>query len=264
MLRGMSLETWKTERSAAWGSAPFDRVVHQLAPVHEHLVASLVPRAGERWLDVATGTGAVALRAARAGARVTGLDFAPELLETATRLAAADGLEISFDRGDAERLPYEDESFDVVSSSVGLIFAPQHAPPLRSSPECCRRAGALESPRGARTRAGPSWPSSVLRRRTRPAIRTTGVARSTPRRFWEMPSSFDSRRANARSSASRRRGVWELVSSSVGPMKTLVATLDDERRETLRQAELEHLREFDDGNGVHRPQAYLLVLGERR
>jgi len=66
----------------------------RFAPIHDHLVARLAPRRGERWLDAGTGTGtgAVARRAALAGARVTGLDLAPVMIETARRLAAEEGL----------------------------------------------------------------------------------------------------------------------------------------------------------------------------
>jgi len=102
------------ELKEVWGSAPWERVAPQLAPVHEHLIRALRPRPGLRWLDVGTGTGALATLAARAGADVTGLDLAPKLIETARRLAAEEGLEIGFEVGDAEVLPVEDASFDGV------------------------------------------------------------------------------------------------------------------------------------------------------
>jgi ubiquinone/menaquinone biosynthesis C-methylase UbiE len=68
-----------------------------MSPVHDALVARLGPRPGDRWLDLATGTGAVALRAARAGAEVTGLDLAPGLIETAKRLATERRLTVRFE-----------------------------------------------------------------------------------------------------------------------------------------------------------------------
>src|SRR5689334_7452368 len=120
-------EELKSRLSEVWSSAPWERVAPQLAPVHEHLLRALRPAPGLRWLDVATGTGAVAMLAARAGADVTGVDLAPGLIETARRLAGEEGLAIRFETGDAEALPVEDASFDVVSSSMGLIFAPDHA-----------------------------------------------------------------------------------------------------------------------------------------
>src|SRR5215218_4361506 len=131
-----------SDAASMWGSAPWERVAVTMATIHDRLITSLGPGAGERWLDVATGTGAVAVRAARAGARVTALDLAPPLIETARRLAGQEGLAIDFDVGDAEALPYADASFDVVSSAHGVVFAPD---------QCGGRARA-----GARV--SPGWP----------------------------------------------------------------------------------------------------------
>ena len=99
-----ALARWKAEQAQIWGSAPWQNVAASvLAPLHAELVARLAPRGGERWVDLATGTGAVALRAAHAGARVIAQDLAPGMVETARRLAAEQGLDIRFDVGDAER-----------------------------------------------------------------------------------------------------------------------------------------------------------------
>jgi SAM-dependent methyltransferase len=82
-------------------------------------------QSGQNVLDVACGTGVVAVTAARRGARVRGLDLAPKLLEEARRNAAIAGVSIEFLEGDAEALPYPDGSFDVVLSQFGHMFAPQ-------------------------------------------------------------------------------------------------------------------------------------------
>jgi 2-polyprenyl-3-methyl-5-hydroxy-6-metoxy-1,4-benzoquinol methylase len=84
-----------------WGSADWQRVAETMSSIHERLVTALAPQPGERWLDVATGTGAVALRAARAGARVTAQDIAPRLIETAVRVAGEEGLAIQFEVGES-------------------------------------------------------------------------------------------------------------------------------------------------------------------
>jgi methylase of polypeptide subunit release factors len=92
-----TLARWKAEQARAWGSAPWQNFAESvLAPLHAELVGRLAPQAGERWLDLATGTGAVALRASHGGARVTAQDLAPALVETARRLAAEQGLAIQF------------------------------------------------------------------------------------------------------------------------------------------------------------------------
>lgn len=94
------------------GSA-FENVAENTADINENLLGKLGVKPGERWLDIATGTGAVALRVARCGADVTAQDFAPRLIETAKRFARAAGLDITFDVGDCQTLPYADASFDV-------------------------------------------------------------------------------------------------------------------------------------------------------
>src|SRR5271156_1657965 len=93
--------------------------------VSDAFVARLRLAAGVRVLDVACGSGNVAIPAARAGARVTGVDIAPNLLETARARAAREGLSIAFDEGDAEQMLYADGAFDMVVSMFGAMFAPR-------------------------------------------------------------------------------------------------------------------------------------------
>jgi SAM-dependent methyltransferase len=130
-------------QGAIWSSAPFEEIAAGAAPSHDALVAALAPQPGERWLDVATGTGAVAIRAATAGADVTGIDVAPRMLATARRFTAAARLRVRFDLGDAERLPYADAAFDVVSSAQGVIFALDPRAAARELARVCRPAGRL-------------------------------------------------------------------------------------------------------------------------
>jgi ubiquinone/menaquinone biosynthesis C-methylase UbiE len=138
------LAEWKAAQRAVWGAGSWEQVAQNvLAPIHDDLVAALAPRPGEAWLDIATGTGAVALRAARTGAEVTGLDLGPALLATARRRALEAGLTVRFDVGDAERLPYPDASFDVVSSAHGVVFAGDHAAVARELGRVCRPGGRL-------------------------------------------------------------------------------------------------------------------------
>jgi SAM-dependent methyltransferase len=100
-----------------------ERLVMPLGPV---AVEAAAITAGDEVLDVATGTGNAAIPAAAIGARVTGIDIAPGLIETARTRAAQAGVTIDFAEGDAEDLPYADASFDVVTSTLGVQFAPHH------------------------------------------------------------------------------------------------------------------------------------------
>jgi ubiquinone/menaquinone biosynthesis C-methylase UbiE len=85
----MAFEALKEKQSAVWGSGPYERISDHLAIAHEHLMRVVGPRGGERWLDVATGTGEVAVMAARAGAEVTAQDLAPALIDRARGRARA-------------------------------------------------------------------------------------------------------------------------------------------------------------------------------
>jgi SAM-dependent methyltransferase len=109
-----------------WDAGNFAAVAEKILDAGEAVVAAAGVEPGMEVLDVACGTGNATLPAARAGARVTGLDFAPGLLEIARERAADAMLEIDFVEGDAQALPFEDASFDRVVSTFGHMFAPDH------------------------------------------------------------------------------------------------------------------------------------------
>jgi ubiquinone/menaquinone biosynthesis C-methylase UbiE len=113
----------KKRQREAWAS--FTPTATFTTPVAGHLVKFAGIRAGESVLDVATGTGVVAITAARAGARVCGMDLTPPLLAQARINAATAGVQVDWKEGDAEALPYPDASFDVVVSEFGHMFAPR-------------------------------------------------------------------------------------------------------------------------------------------
>ena len=137
------LEGLKTRLKATWMSGDFDKIAQVIEAGAVAFIERLALEPGTRVLDVACGSGNLAIPAARAGARVTGLDIAPNLLETARRRAMAEGLKIDFEEGDAEQLPYQDASFDWVVTMFGAMFAPQ--PPKTASEllRVCRPGGQL-------------------------------------------------------------------------------------------------------------------------
>ncbi|HEU0193726.1 MAG TPA: methyltransferase domain-containing protein [Gaiellales bacterium] len=113
---------------ATWAAGDFPTVARlTLWEVGPRIVAAVGIDPGDEVLDVACGTGNAAIRAAEAGARVTGVDLTPELFEAGRREAAGSGVALEWVQGDAEELPFEDESFDVVLSTFGCMFAPRHA-----------------------------------------------------------------------------------------------------------------------------------------
>lgn len=119
------LEALKTKLRATWIAGDFGEIAKAYAPGAVEFVESLNLQPGARVLDVACGTGNLALPAARLGAVVTGVDIAPNLIEQARENAKREGLTAQFDEGDAENLPYADASFDAVITMFGAMFAPR-------------------------------------------------------------------------------------------------------------------------------------------
>jgi len=115
----------KASMRATWMAGDFGVVARTITGSAESFIGRLSIKPGIRLLDVATGTGNLAIPAARAGAIVTGVDIAANLLVQARERAAADHLSIQFEEGDAEALPYADASFDIVVSMFGAMFAPR-------------------------------------------------------------------------------------------------------------------------------------------
>jgi ubiquinone/menaquinone biosynthesis C-methylase UbiE len=112
---------------ATWAAGDFPAVARlTLWEVGPRIVTAVGVEPGDEVLDVACGTGNAAIRAAEVGGRVTGVDLTPELFEAGRREAAESGVTLEWVQGDAEELPFEDESFDVVLSTFGCMFAPRH------------------------------------------------------------------------------------------------------------------------------------------
>jgi ubiquinone/menaquinone biosynthesis C-methylase UbiE len=121
-----TLTELRDKQQRVWSSGDYNKIAAITVPVSEFLVEHVGVMPGTRVLDVATGTGHAALAAARRGAVVTGIDYVPALLDIARRRTAAEDLEADFAEADAERLPYDDGSFDVVVSAIGVMFSADH------------------------------------------------------------------------------------------------------------------------------------------
>ena len=119
------MEALKTRLKGMWMAGDFGEIARHIETAAEDFVARLNLKPGDQVLDVACGTGNLAVPAARAGAIVTGADIATNLLEQARARAEAEGLKIRFEEGDAENLPYADSAFDVVVTMYGAMFAPR-------------------------------------------------------------------------------------------------------------------------------------------
>jgi SAM-dependent methyltransferase len=262
----VSHEDLKARQGAMWGSAPYERVEPTIADIHERVIDRLDPRPGRRWLDLACGTGAVAERAAARGADVTGVDLAPALIETARGRATELGLEIDYRVGDCERLELPDASFDVVTSTCGVMFATDAPLAAGELARVARRGGRIAlaswTPAGGVARMfgmmapfqpapPPSNPFDWGReQRVRELLGDAfelEVEEHTS--TFHVPSGED---------------CWTLYSTSYGPTRTLADSLGD-RREHLRRAWVEFFEtNYRTGGEIAHTREYLLVLGRRR
>lgn len=134
----------KARHRTMWASGDYPTMVDTfLLPLGPQLVEACGIGPGTRVLDVAAGTGNAALRAAAAGADVTASDLTPELLDAGAKQAAQQGLQLTWREADAEHLPFEDASFDIVMSSIGVMFAPHHQAAADELVRVCRPGGTI-------------------------------------------------------------------------------------------------------------------------
>lgn len=133
----------KAAQRDAWSTGDFGVVARHTVFPGELLCESVDLRAEQRVLDVATGSGNVALSAARRGAHAVGVDYVPALLERGRQRAAAEQVSVLFQEGDCEDLPFSDDSFDVVFSLFGAMFAPNHQCSADELVRVCRSGGRI-------------------------------------------------------------------------------------------------------------------------
>jgi SAM-dependent methyltransferase len=262
----MAHEELKQRQSVIWGNGPYQRISDTLEDIHELVIERLAPAPGDRWLDLATGTGAIAERAASAGASVTGIDLAPALIETAKERAAEKGLDIDYRVGDAERLDLPDAGYDKVSSTVGIMFAPDHEAVARELARVTAPGGRIAlanwTPTGgtgqmfkvmAPYQPAPP-PSSPFDWGDEPRVRELLGA--------DFELEIDEHVSTVRSPSGEE--YWELFATSYGPTKTLTEAIGD-RREDLRRDWVEFFEtNYRADREIVHTREYLLVSGIRR
>lgn len=240
-----------------WSGSSYERIAETYAPIHDRVVGALAIEPGTPVLDVACGTGGVALRAARAGGDVVGIDISADQLAKARRAADEAGLAIRFDEGDCQELPYGDAEFAAVPSAFGAIFAPDHERTAAELARVCRPAGRL---------ALTTWPRDewlkVGERAGRPAPTgpdATDWAREDHVRAL-LGSAFDLelQTGSWRIEAGSGEELWDLVSSAMPPLRNWLAEQSPDVRARAEEVYRDYL-----ASGVL-ARDYVLVLGTRR
>jgi len=261
-------EQFKQTQKKGWST--FGQNELQTCMPAARLVAFAKPKAGQRVLDVACGTGVVAIAAARTGAQVTGLDLTPELIARARENSAITGDAIDWHEGDAEALPFPDASFDMVLSQFGHMFAPRPEVVTREMLRVLKPGGTI---------AFATWPPEMYSGRMFALVGKylppppEGVA---PPALWGSPDVVSERLGNAVTDVVFDRGVLRTpgfgprhmrvyFESSGASVTRAVKHLSDqpEKLETLRN-EVEALiaEYFDPAENVLR-QDYLLTRARK-
>ena len=242
-----------TAPETLWGEGEYELAEEAFAPIYDQLVRRLAPAPGERLLDVATGTGAIAVRAARAGARVDAIDIAPGMIAKARRHPEP----VDWTIADCQALPFPDQAFDVVASCFGVIFA--------TDPE----RGAAELQRVCRDRlAVTAWErheSAAIWERydEQPPVTSPW---SSPTGIKALLESFD---------VTVERHTWWLEASSGAalfgwtvrafpPRRACYQELTATEARALRDELVELYERHRRHDRVRYPQTYLLAIGARR
>ncbi|HEX8944294.1 MAG TPA: methyltransferase domain-containing protein [Gemmatimonadaceae bacterium] len=225
---------------ATWTAGDFGRIAKGYERGAGEFIARLGLESGESVLDVACGTGNLALPAARVGASVTGIDIAPNLIAQAKMRAAAEGLFITFETGDAERLPYEDGAFETVVTMFGAMFA---ARPERSAAELLRVTRA-----GGRIAMANWTPTGFIGEMLKATVRYVPAPAGIPSPLqWGVEDQVKARLGSRTASLKFARrlmtfeypfGPEEVVSQFrlwYGPTLRAFAALDEPAREALRR-----------------------------
>jgi SAM-dependent methyltransferase len=266
----MAFEELKAKQSVVWGTGPYQNITETVHDIHGRVIGALDPQPGVKWLDLACGTGAVAEQAAERGADVTGVDLAPGLIETAKERAEERGLEIDYRVGDCENLEFDDGAFDVVSSTCGVMFAPDHAASARELARVVKPGGRIGLANWTPAEKG----LAALFRIMRPFQPTPPEGIGFPFDWGDeqhvndlLGDAFDLEIERDVSPLRLPNGeaYWMLFSSSYGPTRTLSESLDEERREELHRSWVDFAdTELADDGEIEHKREWILVLGTRR
>jgi ubiquinone/menaquinone biosynthesis C-methylase UbiE len=266
----MPFEELKSKQSTVWGTGPYQNITETITDLHQLVIERLDPQPGIKWLDLACGTGAVAERAAERGADVTGVDLAPALIETAKERAQERDLDIDYRVGDVEQLEFEDGSFEVVSSTCGVMFAPDHEATARELARVVKKGGRIGLVNWTPAEQGLAALFRIMKPFQPPAPEGVGYpfdwgdeghVRSLLSDAFELeiePGVSPLRLASG-------EDYWQLFSTSYGPTRVLAEALDDDRREELRRSWVEFGdTDLASDGGIEHARDYVLILGTRR
>ena len=269
-VRMTTIQPHNLKAQTVWNSPAgrYDDISRSIADAIEHAVERLQPRRGERVLDLATGTGWASRVVAQRfpGTRIVGADIADQMLDHARSAAAMLALDIAYQQADAERLPFDDASFDAVVSTFGVMFAGKPEAAAAELARVVKRGGrvvlATWPPDGAVARMfgvmkpfmpAPPQPSPFEWGKRERLAQLLGVHFEL--RFEEGTNHF--RYASGEQA-------WNLWVNHYGPSKALAANLDDAKRAELKRAMIEWHETHTSELGYDQLRQYVITHAVRR
>lgn len=266
-----SIQPHNQKPASIWnsGGGRYEEISRGIADSIEHCILRLDPRPGERILDLATGTGWTSRIVAKRGAKVVGVDLGPDLVAMASERARAEGLDIEYRVGDAESLPFGDGEFDAVISTCGVMFATRPEAAAAELARVCRKGGRV---------ALTTWLSDSNLFKMflvmKPYMPPPPVPANPSPFEWGrterirelLGQDFDLRFEKGVSFYREPSGeaAWETFSTGYGPVKALVATLDEVRRAELKRDFVAFHDGFPTELGICVPREYWVTIGVRR
>jgi SAM-dependent methyltransferase len=252
---------------STWGSGgeAYEAISENVADGIAHVVSRVWPTPGERFLDIATGTGWTARSLAARGAVVTGIDIGEGVIEAAKRL----GPGINFQVGDAEALAFEDGSFDGVTSTYGVMFVARPEVAAREIARVTRKGGRL-----ALVTWSADGPVENIFKMMRPYM-PPAPAEPPPSPFaWGreervrelLGDAFDLTFERGSTVLRMPSGqvVWDIYVTGFGPTKTLAASLDAEKRAALERDFVAIHEKYRTPAGLAMPREHLITIGVRK
>jgi SAM-dependent methyltransferase len=269
----MTVQSHNTKAQAVWNSPAgrYDAISRSIADAIEHAVERAQPRAGERVLDLATGTGWCSRVIAQRfpGVDLTGADIAEEMLAYARTTAAQLGLPITYQHADAEHLPFPDGHFDAVVSTFGVMFASKQEAAAAELARVTKKGGRivlatwkhdsnLFNMFGVMKQFQPPPPSPP------PASPFAWGRRERLHELLDANFELGIEEGTNMFRYASGRQAWELWVNHYGPAKALAASLDDQKRTEFERAMIAWHETFPGTLGFEQPRQYVITRGIRR
>ncbi len=249
------------------GGRAYNEISFGISDALAHAAQRLHPQPGQRILDVATGTGWSARNVAAAGAFVTGIDIASELLTAARELSAHVRPPIDFRLADVERLPFPDAHFDGVISTFGVMFATDQAQASAELGRVCKSGGRLSLATWVTDGAVAEFFAIVGKHAKAPPPEESPLAWGDPdhvRRLLGRDFDLKFERGTNNAYYEGAEDIWDWFARGFGPVRELLGRLGAAEREAFRKDVDAYHQHYATECGLHVKRDYLLVIGRRR